>query len=134
MSLIKIIDFKLLGDHKGSLISLESDNNIPFNIKRVYYIFGTKAGIERGFHAHKELEQVAICVSGSCTVRMDDGVNKAEVTLNRPNKGLLIDRMQWHEMFDFSDDCVFVVLANDFYDESDYIRSYDDFIKIVNAK
>lgn len=131
MSLIKLIEFKSLGDDRGNLIALEGNKNIHFNIKRVYYLFGTKNGVERGFHAHKELQQIAICVAGSCKVRMDDGVNKTEITLNQPNQGLLIDCMQWHEMYAFSDDCVFLVLASDVYKESDYIRDYCKFKSMV---
>lgn len=124
---IKLIDFKSLGDDRGSLISLEENKNIPFNIKRVYYIFGTKEGVRRGFHAHKKLKQVAVCVSGSCKFLLDDGKEKHHISLSSPEKGLLIEDMVWHEMYDFSDDCVLVVLADDFYDESDYIRDYDEF-------
>lgn len=131
MGLIKLIDFKSLGDERGNLIALEGNKDIPFDIKRVYYLLGTEIGIERGFHAHKNLQQVAVCVAGSCKVRMDNGVNRTDLTLNQPNKGLLIDCMQWHEMYDFSEDCIFLVLASDHYDESDYIRNYNDFIKIV---
>lgn len=131
MSLIKMIDFKSLGDERGSLIAMEGNKDIPFDIKRVYYLLGTEIGIERGFHAHKELQQVAICVSGSCKVRMDNGVNKTVVTLNQPDQGLLIDCMQWHEMYNFSDNCVFLVLASDHYDENDYIRDYKNFIEKV---
>ncbi|HIF9507227.1 TPA: sugar 3,4-ketoisomerase [Photobacterium damselae] len=128
MSLIKLIEFNQLGDDRGGLISLEQNKNIPFDIKRVYYIFNTKDGVARGFHAHKKLKQVAICVKGSCKFLMNDGHNKAEVVLKKPNKGILIDVMQWHEMYDFSEDCVLMVLASDYYDEADYIRSYDDFL------
>ncbi|HIF9221418.1 TPA: sugar 3,4-ketoisomerase [Photobacterium damselae] len=128
MSLIKLIEFNQLGDDRGGLISLEQNKNIPFDIKRVYYIFNTKDGVARGFHAHKELKQIAICVKGSCKFLMNDGHNKAEVVLKKPNKGILIDVMQWHEMYDFSEDCVLMVLASDYYDEADYIRSYDDFL------
>lgn len=127
MNLIKLIDFPVLGDARGSLVALESNNQIPFDIKRVYYIYGTEQGVARGFHAHKALKQVAICISGSCCFMMDDGLNKEEVVLNSPSQGLLIDVMQWHEMYDFSDDCVLMVLANQRYDESDYIRDYEEF-------
>lgn len=128
MSLIKLIEFNQLGDVRGGLVSLEQNKNIPFNIKRVYYIFDTKEGVARGFHAHKDLQQVAVCVKGSCRFLMDDGHNKAEIILDNPNKGILIDVMQWHEMHDFSDDCVLMVLASNYYDEADYIRNYDDFL------
>lgn len=133
--LIKLVDFKTLGDERGSLIALESNNQIPFDIRRVYYLYGTKQGVARGFHAHKKLKQLAVCIKGSCRFIMDDGDNKEEVILSTPDKGLLIDAMQWHEMYDFSDDCVLMVLANEPYDESDYIRDYDVFkSEVINAK
>ncbi|HHQ4668753.1 TPA: sugar 3,4-ketoisomerase [Aeromonas veronii] len=130
MSLITLIDLPVLGDERGSLVALEGNKNIPFEIKRVYYIYGTQKGVARGFHAHKELKQVAICLSGSCRFVMDDGVKKNEFILNSPSQGLLIDVMQWHEMYDFSEDCILLVLASDFYDEADYIRNYDSFMKL----
>jgi len=104
MELIKLIDFPVLGDERGSLLALEGNKNIPFDIKRVYYIYGTQNGVARGFHAHKELKQVAICLNGSCRFVMDNGVEKSDVVLNSPSQGLLIDTMQWHEMYDFSSD------------------------------
>ena len=128
MSLVKLIDFKLLGDDRGHLTVLEENKNIPFNIKRVYYLTGTKLGVSRGFHAHKELEQIAVCVSGKCRMILDDGLQKEEVWLDSPNKAVRIEKMIWHEMHDFSPDCVLLVLANDHYDESDYIRDYSTFI------
>ena len=131
MALINWIDFKVLGDERGSLVALEGNRNIPFDIKRVYYIFGTEANSPRGFHAHKELRQVAICVKGSCQIVIDDGKEKEWVTLNTPSAGIFIDTMQWHEMHNFSEDCVLMVLASDYYDESDYIRDYQKFIKEV---
>lgn len=132
MSLINVIGFKSLGDDRGELIAIENNKNIPFEIKRVYYVFNTKKNVARGFHAHRELKQIAICVSGSCKFIMDDGKVKESYTLDTPEKGLFIDKMQWHEMEDFSDDCVLLVLASDIYDESDYIRNYSDFIEMVN--
>ena len=95
-------------------------DNIPFKINRIYYIFDAKPDIPRGFHAHKKLKQLAVCVKGSCRFVMDDGENKEEIILSTPDKGLLIDAMQWHEMYDFSDDCVLMVLADQFYDESEH--------------
>lgn len=129
--MLNLIEFKSLGDDRGSLISLESNQNIPFEIKRVYYIFGTKQGVARGFHAHKNLQQVAVCVKGSCWFVIDDGKKKEEVILNNPNQGLYIDSMKWREMYDFSEDCVLMVLASEYYDEADYIRDYDVFLSEV---
>lgn len=129
MSLINIIDFPLLGDGRGALVALEANRHIPFEIKRVYYIYGTAQGVARGFHAHKELKQVAICLKGSCRFVMDDGKDKQQVILATPDKGLLIEPMQWHEMYDFTEDCLLMVLADQVYDESDYIREYSKFIE-----
>ncbi len=131
MSSYKVVDFKTLGDDRGSLIAIEEGYNAPFDIKRVYYIFDTKPGIERGFHAHKNLKQICIAVKGSCTFVVDDGIKKEEAILNSPNKGLYIENLIWREMKDFSEDCVLVVLASEHYDESDYIRDYDKFLEEI---
>ncbi|ELI3523150.1 sugar 3,4-ketoisomerase [Vibrio vulnificus] len=132
MSLIQWIDFKEIGDHRGSLVALEGSKDIPFDIKRIYYLFGMQPDLPRGFHAHRGLIQVAVCVKGQCDILMDDGRSKQTVTLNSPAKGLVINKMQWHEMHNFSDDCVLLVLASDVYDEADYIRDYSDFLKVIN--
>ena len=129
MKLIKTISFKSLGDERGSLVSLEGNKSVPFDIKRVYYIFGTKEGISRGFHAHRNLKQVAVCVIGSCRFILDNGNQRDEVVLDKSTTGLLIDNLIWREIYDFSPDCVLMVLASKHYDENDYIRSYSDFLK-----
>jgi dTDP-4-dehydrorhamnose 3,5-epimerase-like enzyme len=129
--LIKKIDFPILGDERGSLIALENSQNIPFDVKRVYYIFGSKKDIRRGFHAHHKTNQLAICINGSCKFLMDDGKQVENLTMNSKNIGLLIPPMVWHEMFDFSEDCILLVLADSLYDEADYIRSYQEFTKFA---
>ncbi|CAM2825840.1 sugar 3,4-ketoisomerase [Vibrio neptunius] len=134
MSLIQWIDFKEIGDERGCLVALESNRNIPFAIKRVYYLYNLSPDLPRGFHAHRKLVQVAICLSGSCNILMDDGSHKIEVNLNSQSKGLLIDVMQWHEMRSFSKDCVLLVLASDMYQESDYIRDYNCFLEEVKGE
>ncbi len=128
---IELLNFDIKGDERGSLVAIESNKNIPFEIKRVYYIFGTKPNIVRGKHAHKKLKQVAVCVSGSCKMLLDDGAKKETILLDKPNKGLTIREMVWHEMYDFSKDCVLMVLASEFYDEEDYIRDYKIFKEAV---
>lgn len=128
-----LIEFPSLGDGRGSMVALESGRSVPFEIKRVYYIFGTKAGVARGFHAHKALKQVAVCVSGSCRMLLDDGVRKENVLLDSPLQGLLIGDLVWREMHDFSSDCVLLVMASEHYDEADYIRNYDEFIRTVGS-
>jgi dTDP-4-dehydrorhamnose 3,5-epimerase-like enzyme len=120
-----------MGDDRGSLIALEENHNVPFDVKRVYYIFGTKEDVRRGYHAHKDLKQLAICVSGSCKFLLDDGKQKEHIELTSPTQGLLIEGLIWREMYDFSPDCVLMVLADDYYDESDYIRDYDKFLEVV---
>lgn len=127
MSPIKLINFTPLGDHRGSLVALESNKNVPFDIKRIYYIFGTISDVARGFHAHRELQQVAVCVSGKCRMVLDNGVQREEVWLDSPTKGLLIGNLIWREMHDFSPDCVLLVIASDYFNELDYIRHYEDF-------
>jgi dTDP-4-dehydrorhamnose 3,5-epimerase-like enzyme len=124
------MNFKTLGDDRGSLIAIEEDYNVPFEIKRVYYIFDTKKGVERGFHAHIDLKQLAIVLKGSCTFVLDNGSKREEILLDNPNNGLLIEGLIWREMKYFSEDCVLLVLASEHYDESDYIRDYDEFLKV----
>ncbi|UAY90771.1 FdtA/QdtA family cupin domain-containing protein [Pectobacterium polaris] len=128
---IKIIQLQLHGDDRGVLVALEEGKNVPFEIKRVYYLFKTKDGVRRGFHAHKTLKQVAIAVRGSCRFLLDDGSEKVELLLDNPAQGIIIEPHFWHEMYDFSDDCVLMVLADQPYDESDYIRNYDEFLSGV---
>jgi len=118
----RLINFSVIGDSRGSLVSLEGSRNIPFDIKRVYYIYGTKPNQERGKHAHKELQQVIVCLSGSCTIILDDGKKRESIEINRPDVGLYIGKNIWREMKDFSNDCVLMVLANEYYDEKEYIR------------
>ncbi|MDF4259824.1 FdtA/QdtA family cupin domain-containing protein, partial [Vibrio parahaemolyticus] len=129
MSNIPLISFQKMGDERGSLISLEQHKNIPFDIKRIYYIFDTQSGLARGFHAHYDLEQVAICMKGCVTFLSDGGTTKDTVTLSSHDVGLHIKGLKWREMHDFSEDCVLMVVASELYDEADYIRDYDTFIK-----
>jgi dTDP-4-dehydrorhamnose 3,5-epimerase-like enzyme len=131
MSLVNCIDFKVLGDHRGQLVALEENRNVPFDIKRIYYIFGTPEKVERGFHAHHKLKQLLICVHGECTFVLDNGLKKEEIHLATNNKGLLIEPYIWHEMKNFSKGAVLLALASEFYDESDYIRDYETFLKVV---
>ena len=127
MSSFHWIDFPPLGDERGSLVALEAGKTVPFPIKRIYYIFGTKEGVSRGFHAHRQLQQVAVCVTGKCRMVLDNGRKREEAWLDSPTKGILIQDMVWREMHDFSPDCVLLVLASECYDESDYIRDYKKF-------
>jgi len=129
---VKILPLQPHGDERGSLVALEEGKNIPFQVKRVYYMFNTKGGVRRGFHAHKTLKQVAIAVRGSCRFLLDDGQERVEIMLDNPAQGLVIESFMWPEMYDFSEDCVLMVLADQLYDESDYIRDYSQFIEVAN--
>jgi dTDP-4-dehydrorhamnose 3,5-epimerase-like enzyme len=131
VSLVQTTLFKELGDDRGSLVALEENKSVPFDIKRVYYIFGTKPGVSRGYHAHKSLKQIAVCVMGSCRFVLDNGKKREEIVLDKPTTGLVIEDLTWREMHDFSPDCVLMVLANQHYDESDYIRNYQEFLNAV---
>ena len=124
-----LVPFKVQGDDRGSLIPLEKGCNLPFDVRRVYYIFGTREGVSRGFHAHKKLKQMLIAVSGSVRIVCEYQGQKKEYLLNRPDQGLLIEGFVWREMHDFSPDCVLTVLADEYYNESDYIRDYETFLK-----
>ncbi len=124
--------FEIHGDERGQLVAIEQLKDIPFKIERVYYLYETRDGVRRGFHAHKELEQILVCVHGSCKILLDDGSNKRDVVLNKPNEGLYIPNSIWREMYDFSPDAVLLVLASNLYNENDYIRNYDEFISYIN--
>jgi dTDP-4-dehydrorhamnose 3,5-epimerase-like enzyme len=124
---MSLIEFTPKGDSRGWLIALENLKEVPFEIKRVYYIYGTELGVRRGMHAHRDLQQVAICVCGACTFLLDDGRDRRSIRLDRPDRGLHIRSMVWREMESFTPDCVLLVLANRLYDENDYIRAYDQF-------
>ncbi|MBR3834782.1 MAG: WxcM-like domain-containing protein [Lachnospiraceae bacterium] len=130
MQVVKYV-FQPHGDDRGQLVALEEFIDIPFEIKRVYYIYDTLEGVTRGYHAHKSLEQIMICIHGSCKVLLDNGKEKKIVPLEKPYEGLYVANNMWREMYDFSPDAVLLVLASEIYDESDYIRNYDDFLKMV---
>lgn len=117
------------GDERGQLIAMESlTEQVPFDVKRVYYIYDTTPGTVRGKHAHKNLKQILVCVSGACTIEceMPDGT-KTQHRLDWPDRGLLVEGLVWREMKEFSKDAVLLVLANEHYDEADYIRDYKVF-------
>lgn len=128
----KILNFKSLGDERGQLVVLQNSKEIPFDVKRTYFLYGTKPDVPRGFHAHKKLQQVLICVSGSCDIHCECCGQKQKFILDNPQKGLLLTGMTWHEMHNFSSDAVLLVLADDFYEESDYVRDYDEFLKLTH--
>lgn len=127
----KIINFREIGDSRGSLIPIEAKKDVPFDVKRLYYIYNTNKDVVRGKHAHLNLEQVLIPINGSCSLRLDDGVRKEDILLNDRTKGIYIASNIWREMYNFSPDCVLLVLASEYYNEKDYIRDYDEFKKRV---
>jgi dTDP-4-dehydrorhamnose 3,5-epimerase-like enzyme len=130
---IERIQLQTHGDDRGMLIALEQQRNVPFEIRRVYYLFGTRGDVHRGRHAHRHLNQLAVTVRGSVTFLLDDGSGPEEVVLDDPSQGLLLGRMVWRELYDFSDDCVLMVLADQLYDQSDYITDYADFLREVHG-
>ena len=126
--------FQQHGDERGMLVALEEYKDIPFEIKRVYYMYDTKKDVHRGFHAHKSLEQILICIHGSCKVLLDNGTEKKIVSLEKPYEGLYIANNMWREMYDFSEDAVLMVLASEYYKEEDYIRDYNEFLRMVGVE
>lgn len=133
--IMQVVKMRFLshGDKRGQLIALEELKDIPFKIKRVYYIYDTAENVVRGCHAHKSLDQILICVHGSCKIMLDDGCERQIVPLEKPNEGLFISNNIWREMFDFSPDAVLLVLASQLYDEKDYIRDYSDFLEYIKV-
>ncbi|MFM9167207.1 MAG: sugar 3,4-ketoisomerase [Verrucomicrobiota bacterium] len=124
--LIRLVDIPTHGDQRGSLSVAELGGALPFVVRRAYWLHGTQPGVSRGFHSHKKLNQLCVCVKGSVRFVLSAGTSQESVTLNRPDQGLLVGPGLWHEMHDFSADCVLMVLADAEYAESDYIRSRPD--------
>lgn len=123
--------FQQHGDDRGQLVALEEMRDIPFEIKRVYYVYDTSAGVRRGFHSHRTLQQILICIHGSCKVLLDNGKEKKIISLEKPYEGLYVAQDMWREMYDFSTDAVLMVLASEYYREEDYIRDYEEFLKMT---
>lgn len=123
--------FQKHGDYRGQLIALEEFKDIPFKIKRIYYMYDTGKDVTRGYHAHKSLKQILICIHGNCKIRLDNGIEKCTVLLDKPFEGLYVSNVMWREMYDFSRDAVLLVLASELYDENDYIRDYNEFLRFV---
>lgn len=130
----EIISFQEHGDDRGMLVALEYDKECPFQIKRVYYMYDTKENVRRGYHAHRTLQQLLICVHGSCRIHLDDGIDTKEVLLDNPEIGLYIGQGIWREMYDFSPNAVLMSLASEVYDEKDYIRDYQQFVEEKNRE
>ncbi len=120
-------------EDEGYLCFMESNNHVPFSIKRIYYIFDVIKNAVRGKHTHKKTKQVIFCIQGSITIILDNGKDKEAITLNRPNQGLFLDKMMWHEMVAFKEGTVLLVVASDIYKEDDYIRNYRAYLEEVGT-
>jgi dTDP-4-dehydrorhamnose 3,5-epimerase-like enzyme len=121
------------GDERGSLVALEAGGDVPFPIARVYTIFGTEPGVVRGLHAHRQLRQLAVAVRGACTMLLDDGMRREKLQMDDPALAVFLPPMIWHEMSNFTGDCVLMVLADAPYDEADYIRDRAEFAALAGA-
>jgi hypothetical protein len=128
----EILELPKISDVRGNLTFIEGNNHIPFDIKRVYYLYDVPGGAERGGHAHKALHQLIVAMSGSFDVVLDDGHAKKRIHLNRSYQGLYVCPMIWRELDNFSSGSVCMVLASNFYEESDYYRDYDQFLEAIS--
>ncbi len=129
----RLVEVPVVSDPRGDLTFIEGNRHVPFDIKRIYYLYNVPVDSERGGHAHRELEQLIFALSGSFRIKIDDGVNKSEYWLRDPRKGLYINRLIWREMDSFSQGAVCMVLASHRYDETDYYREYDEFVAATKA-
>ncbi len=130
MELCKLLEFSEKGDERGKLVIVEGNQDVPFEIKRIFYIYGSDRNVVRGKHANRESEFVLINVSGTSKVMVTDGKQKQVVELTMPRQGVYLPKMVWKEMYDFSPDSVLLVLASTHYDGKEYIRDYDEFCKL----
>ena len=134
MNLVKMLEFPQRGDERGHLVIAEGTIDVPFEIKRLFYIYGSDKDVIRGQHANRKTEFVLINVSGTSKVRVKDGEgNEAIFCLNRPHTGIYLPTMVWKDMYDFSEDSVLLVIASEHYDPEEYIRSYDDFVSEIQS-
>ena len=131
----QMLEFVQNGDERGYLVVVEEKQDVPFDIKRIFYMYGSDKSVVRGQHANRRSEFVLINVAGTSKVKVKDGKgNEAVFSLNRPHTGVYIPKMVWKEMYEFSEDSVLLCLASDHYDAQEYIRDYDDFVKMVNEE
>lgn len=131
---VRMLEFPQHGDERGHLVVVEGETDIPFIVKRVFYMYGSDKDVVRGQHANRQTEFVLINVAGQSKVRVKDGLgNEAVFSLNRPHTGIYLPKMVWKDMFDFSPDSILLVLASEHYDGAEYIRDYDAFVKEVTA-
>lgn len=132
LDLCKLIELPKMQDPRGNLTFVEQKKHIPFEIKRIFYIYDVPTGESRGAHAHHKLQQFFICLSGSFNVKVDDGVNKKTIHLNRPWEGLYVPPLIWAAETDFDPGSVCISLVSELYDEGDYIRDYQKFLKVAS--
>lgn len=130
----RILEFPELGDERGNLVVVEGGIQIPFDIQRIFYIYGSDDSVVRGQHANLRSQFVLVNVAGSSKVKVDNGLETRIIELNKPRMGLYLSRMLWKEMYDFSPDSVLLVLSDEHYDGSEYIRDYDEYLKALNHK
>jgi dTDP-4-dehydrorhamnose 3,5-epimerase-like enzyme len=133
IELAKMLEFSQKGDERGHLVVLEGNQDVPFDIKRIFYIYGSDRNVVRGQHANKNSEFVLINVAGTSKVKVKDGKgNETIYSLNRPHTGIYLPKMVWKDMYDFSEDSVLLCLASEHYDPNEYIRDYDEFLRLVS--
>ncbi len=125
----KVFEFTEMGDERGNLVVIEGKSDVPFEIKRIFYMYGTDGNWVRGQHANRKSDFVLVNVAGRSKVKIDDGFSTAVIELNKPRMGIYIPRMIWKEMYDFSSDSVMLVLSSEHYDAEEYIRNYSDYLK-----
>ncbi len=131
----QMLEFSQNGDERGYLVAVEGNKDIPFDIARIFYIYGSDPDVVRGQHANRRTQFVLINVAGSCKVKVLDGKgNEAVFVLNRPHTGIYLPTMVWKDMYDFSEDSVLLCLASEHYDATEYVRNYDEFVKMVNEE
>ncbi|MGL4866435.1 MAG: sugar 3,4-ketoisomerase [Cetobacterium sp.] len=131
MKKYKLLSFPQLGDDRGHLVVVEGMKNIPFEIKRMFYIYGTKEDVVRGQHANRKSEFVLINLAGSCKIKVDDGRNEEIIVLDKAHEGIYLDKMVWKDMYDFSENSILLVLSNQSYDSEEYVRDYAKFKKEI---
>ena len=134
MKKYKILEFQQLGDDRGHLVVVEGNESIPFNIKRIFYIYGSDEKVVRGQHANEFSEFVLINLCGSCHIYVDDGVNKETILLDKPHQGIYLEKLVWKNMLNFSKDSILLVLSSEHYSNEEYIRNYEDFQNIIRKK
>jgi len=132
-SLIHLINIPKISDD-CYLCFAQNPDHIPFTVKRIYYILKAQPSLPRGSHAHRKTQQILFCIQGNITMSLDDGMKKEEVILDRPEVGIILDKMIWHEMHNFQKDTILLVLASRKYEEKDYIRNYNQFLAIANGQ